>query len=59
MNYYNGNRPKTKPHTLTIRHSDMVKTILDFAMEEYNLNKSELLNRIIIEWNMLRYKENN
>jgi hypothetical protein len=55
--YYNGNRPKTKTHTVCLRYNNTIDTILTNAMEETGLSKSELLRKIILEWNMLRYNE--
>lgn len=53
-------RPDIKevnPLTTTFRHNDKHSTIIENAMEEYDLGKSELLRHMIVEWNMLRYTE--
>ena len=55
--YYNGNRPKTKTHIVNFRCNDTHSIILESAMDEYGLGKSEMLRHIIEEWNLLRYKE--
>jgi hypothetical protein len=51
------NRPKDKVHRVNFRCDDIHKIILASAMEEYDVGKSEILRRIIVEWNMLRYEE--
>lgn len=53
-------RPKGKTtysDTTTFRHNKIHSIIVENAMIEFELDKSEILRHIIIEWNMLRYKE--
>jgi len=53
-------RPKGKEInslTTTFRHNELHSVIIDNAMREYDLGKSELLRHIIVEWNMLRFED--
>ena len=53
-------RPKGKSSyysTTTFRHNKVHNIIMKNAMIEFNLDKSELLRHIIVEWNMLRYND--
>ncbi len=52
-------RPKnidSNSKTTTFRHNKIHNVIVESAMDEHNLGKSEMLRHIIIEWNMLRYR---
>lgn len=52
-------KPKGKDSnskTTTFRHNKIHNIIVESAMEEFDVGKSEILRHIIVEWNMLRYK---
>ena len=55
--YNKDNRPIDKVYRTNFRCNNIHKVILEDAMEEYDLGKSEMLRHIIVEWNMLRYND--
>lgn len=53
-------RPKngsSGDYTTCFRYNEMYNTIIQYAVDEFGVSKSEAIRKIIMEWNMLRYNE--